>query len=282
MKPSARPERLLTAKLILVGCGHMGRPFLEGWLERGVEARHVTVVEPDAGLGVALKKDNGITVHQSPETIAMDLDPDAVVLAVKPQIMDSVVPAYRRFSGSRTVFLSIAAGRTLAYFERHLGDQAIVVRSMPNLPATVSRGVTVACPNARVTPEQRRLCHNLLESVGQAAWVDDETLLDAVTALSGNGPAYVFLLVECLANAGIAAGLPEDLAQHLARETVSGAGELLRRSPHPPEVLRENVTTPGGTTAAAMEILMAQEGLGDLMTRAIAAAARRSREFGGE
>ena len=272
---------MLTAKLVLVGCGNMGGPFLEGWLERGVEARHVTVVEPNADLGAAVKKEHGITVHGSPETIVRDHDPDAVVLAVKPQIMDSVVPAYRRFAGPHTVFLSIAAGRTLAYFERHLGDQAMVVRAMPNLPATVRRGVTVACPNARVTPEQQRLCHDLLESVGQAAWIEDETLLDAVTALSGNGPAYVFLLVECLANAGIAAGLPEDLAQHLARDTVSGAGELLRRSPHPPGVLRENVTTPGGTTAAAMEILMAQEGLGALMTRAVVAAARRSRELAG-
>ena len=272
---------MLTAKLVLVGCGHMGGPLLEGWLERGVEARHVTVVEPDADIGAALKQDHGITVHSGPETIAADLDPDAVVLAVKPQIMDSVAPTYRRFAGPHTVFLSIAAGRTLAFFEGHLGDQAVVVRSMPNTPATVRRGVTVACPNASVAPEQKRLCHDLLESVGEVAWIEDETLLDAVTALSGNGPAYVFLLVECLTAAGIAAGLPEDLAWQLSRGTVSGAGELLHRSPHAPGVLREKVTTPGGTNAAAMEVLMADDGLGALMTRAVAAGAKRSRELGG-
>ena len=272
---------MLTAKLVLVGCGHMGGPLLEGWLERGVETRHVTVVEPDADIGNALKQDRGITVHKDPKSIDADLDPDAIVLAVKPQIMDSVAPAYRHFAGPHTVFLSIAAGRTLAYFEGHLGEEAVVVRSMPNTPATVRRGVTVACPNARVTPEQQRLCHDLLESVGEAAWVEDESLLDAVTALSGNGPAYVFLLVESLAGAGIAAGLPEDLAWHLARDTVSGAGELLRRSPLPPGELRENVTTPGGTNAAAMEVLMADDGLSALMTRAVATATRRSRELGG-
>ena len=271
---------MLTAKLVLVGCGHMGSPLLDGWLERGVEARHITVVEPDADIGAALKQEHGIIVHASPETIPSDLDPDAVVLAVKPQIMDSVAPAYRRFADPHTVFLSIAAGRTLDYFKGHLGGQAGVVRSMPNTPATVRRGVTVACLNARVQPEQQRLCHDLLESVGEVAWVEDETLLDAVTALSGNGPAYVFLLVESLAGAGIAAGLPKDLAWHLARDTVTGTGELLRRSPHSAAVLREQVATPGGTTAAAMEVLMAEDGLEALMTRAVAIAARRSRDLG--
>jgi pyrroline-5-carboxylate reductase len=272
---------MLTAKLVLVGCGHMGGPLLEGWLERGVEARHVAVVEPDPGVAQPLTENHGITVYDGPEGIPADLDPDAVVLAVKPQIMDEVAPAYRRFAGAHTVFLSIAAGRTLAYFEGHLGDEAVVVRAMPNTPATVRRGVTVACSNARVTSEQQRLCHDLLESVGEVAWIEDESLLDAVTAVSGNGPAYVFLLVECLTAAAIEAGLPEDLAWHLARDTVSGAGELLRRSPHAPGVLRENVTTPGGTNAAAMEVLMADDGLGALMTRAVANATRRSRELGG-
>ncbi|MDP6788062.1 MAG: pyrroline-5-carboxylate reductase [Rhodospirillales bacterium] len=271
---------MLTAKLVLVGCGHMGGPLLHGWLERGVEARHVTVVEPDADIARALGQEHSITVHADPGTIAADLDPDVVVLAVKPQIMDSVAPAYRRFAGPHTVFLSIAAGRTLAYFEGHLGAQAGVVRSMPNTPATVRRGVTVACLNDRVQPEQQRLCHDLLESVGEVAWVEDETLLDAVTALSGNGPAYLFLLVECLAAAGIAAGLPKDLAWHLARNTVTGTGELLRRSPHSAAELREQVATPGGTTAAAMEVLMAEGGLEALMTRAVAVAAQRSRDLG--
>ena len=269
---------MLTAKLILVGCGHMGGPLLEGWLERGVEGRHVTVIEPNPAIARSLTE-RDLTVLDSPD--AIDVRPDAVVFAVKPQIMDEAVSAYRRFSGFGAVFLSIAAGKTLAFLEQRLGDEAAVVRSMPNTPAMVRRGITVACPNVRITPQQQRLCHDLLESVGEVAWIEDEFLLDGVTAVSGNGPAYVFLLVECMARAGVEAGLPEDLAQRIARATVSGAGELLRQSADGPDVLRENVTTPGGTNAAAMEVLRAPDGLDSLMIRAVAAAAKRSRELGG-
>jgi pyrroline-5-carboxylate reductase len=177
------------------------------------------------------------------------------------------------------VFLSIAAGRTIAYFEQKLGGAAAVVRSMPNTPAAVGRGITVACANGHVTSGQRARCDELLAAVGEVAWVEDEALLDAVTAVSGGGPAYVFLLIECLAEAGAAEGLPPDLAMRLARVTVSGAGELARLSSEPAAVLRQNVTSPAGTTLEALKVLMAPDGLQSLFTKAIAAATRRSREL---
>jgi pyrroline-5-carboxylate reductase len=201
-----------------------------------------------------------------------------VLLAVKPQAMDATLPAYRRFVGAATLFLSIAAGKTIGYFERGLGD-APIVRSMPNTPAAVGRGITVACANARVSAAQRDLADGLLSAVGEVHWVEREALLDPVTALSGGGPAYVFLLIEYLAEAGVAAGLPAELAMRLARVTVSGAGELARQSAEPAAQLRQNVTSPGGTTLEALKILMAEDGLKPLLIRAIAAASRRSREL---
>jgi len=179
------------------------------------------------------------------------------------------------------VFLSIAAGRPIAYFEDRLGEDAAVVRTMPNTPAAIGRGITVACANRHVNGADRAICGDLLAAVGEVAWVDDEGLLDAVTATSGSGPAYVFLLIECLAAAGGAAGLPSDLAMRLARATVAGAGELAYQSEEAPSELRRNVTSPGGTTAAALSVLMADDGLGRLLTRAVAEATRRSRELAG-
>jgi pyrroline-5-carboxylate reductase len=271
----------MTVSLLLAGCGKMGGALLEGWLERGVAPGNVTIVEANRDLGATLAERHGVTVHETPDRIAASLKPDVVVLAVKPQMMDDVAPAYGRFTGPDTVFLSIAAGRPIAYFQDRLGAMAAIVRSMPNTPAAVRRGITVACPNERVSDGQKRTCHDLLEAVGEVAWVGDESLLDAVTALSGGGPAYVFFLVECLAKAGREAGLPADLAERLARVTVSGAGELLHRAHEGPEILRRNVTSPGGTTAEALKILMADEALQPLVTEAIAAAARRSRELAG-
>ena len=179
------------------------------------------------------------------------------------------------------MFLSIAAGRTIGYYAERLGADAAIVRCMPNTPAAVRRGMTVACANAGVSAEQRSTCADLLEAVGEVDWVEDEALLDAVTAVSGSGPAYVFLLAECLAQAAIAVGLPAELADKLARTTVSGSGELLRLSPESSETLRVNVTSPGGTTAEALAVLMADDGFGPLLKRAVAAAERRSRELAG-
>ena len=262
--------------LVLVGCGQMGSAMLRGWLARGVASNFI-VIEP-AGLPEAFARSKGVAWHSAAEELPDKLAPDAVVFAVKPQIIDSVLPAYRRWARPRTMFLSIAAGITIAGIARHLGEAAII-RTMPNTPAAIGRGITVACANPRVTPRQRRLCEALLAAIGDNAWVEDEALLDAVTAVSGSGPAYVFLLIEALAEAGERVGLPADLALRLARETVAGSGELARLSPDSPARLRENVTSPGGTTRAALDVLMAKDGLARLLDRAVAAATKRSREL---
>jgi pyrroline-5-carboxylate reductase len=250
--------------------------MLRGWIAARV-ASHCTVVEP-AGMPTMLGSAPEILWCTSPDALPAEPRPDALVFAVKPQIADDVVPQYRRWAGSETLFLSIIAGKTLAGLTRHLGNAAIV-RTMPNTPAAIGRGITVACANPLVTSEQREFCDLLLAAIGESAWVEDEALIDAVTAVSGSGPAYVFLLIEALARAGEAEGLPADLALRLARLTVAGSGELARISEEGPAQLRENVTSPGGTTRAALDVLMAEHGLEALIGRAVAAAAARSREL---
>ena len=267
----------MTLSILLVGCGKMGGAMLSGWLETSLRPQDVVIVEP----GGRTEAPAGVRVVDSAEAVPEGFHPDAVVLAVKPQVMAEVLPAYRRFVAPGTVFLSVAAGRTLAFFAETLGETAAVVRAMPNTPAAVGRGITVCCPNTLVDTAMRDRCSDLLRAVGQVAWVEDEAHMDAVTAVSGSGPAYVFLLAEAMTQAGIAAGLPPDLAAQLARATVCGAGELMHQSPEHPATLRQNVTSPGGTTAAALAVLMAEDGLADLMTRAVAAAAHRSRELAG-
>jgi len=262
--------------LVLVGCGQMGSAMLRGWVASAASGRFI-VVEP-AGAPASLVPAPEISVHKAAAELPDGLAPDAVVFAVKPQIIDEILPAYRRWARPQTVFLSIAAGTTIAKLAGHLGAAAIV-RAMPNTPAAIGRAITVACANPRVTPAQRQLCDGLLAAIGESTWVDDEGLMDAVTAVSGSGPAYVFLLIEALAAAGIKAGLPEDLAMRLAQATVAGSGELARRSAESPTRLRENVTSPGGTTRAALDVLMAGDGLPALLERAVAAATRRSREL---
>ncbi len=267
--------------LLLAGCGKMGSALLEGWLERGVRPQDVTIVDPNTEITDQLCRDHGVVTVSAPDEIAGDIVPDVVMLAVKPQTMDDVLPHYDRFGAMGAVFLSIAAGKAIGYFEEHLGSDTAIIRAMPNTPAAVRRGITVACTNQNVSDSQRRSCDELLQAVGSVEWVTDEGLIDAVTALSGGGPAYVCLLVECLAQAGVDAGLPADLAMRLARETVSGSGELLHRSSEPAETLRKNVTSPGGTTAEALRVLMADNGWQPLITAAIAAATARSRELAG-
>ena len=262
--------------VVLVGCGQMGSAMLRGWLQSGAASRFV-VVEP-AGSPEAVASSPGVAVHRAAAELPDALAPDAVVFAVKPQIIGDIVPAYRRFVRSRTVFMSIAAGTNIVGLAKHLGDAAIV-RVMPNTPAAIGRAISVACANPRVTAAQRQLCDALLAAIGESTWVEDEGLLDAVTAVSGSGPAYVFLLIEALAEAGVKAGLPADLAHRLALATVAGAGELARVSDDTPTRLRENVTSPGGTTRAALDVLMAADGLAALMNRAVAAATARSREL---
>jgi len=263
--------------LVLVGCGNMGSAMLRGWRAGGAMSRF-HVVEPE-GMPPDFAPPE-IEWHTTPDTLPQELTPDAVVFAVKPQVVDAVLPPYRRWARPETLFVSIVAGKTLAGLARGLGAAAIV-RTMPNTPAAIGRAITVACGNPRVTQEQRRLCDRLLAAIGESAWVEDEALLDAVTAVSGSGPAYVFLLIEALARAGEAEGLPPALALRLARSTVAGAGELARLSAEDPASLRENVTSPGGTTRAALDVLMAADGLEPLLARAVAAAAARSRALAG-
>jgi pyrroline-5-carboxylate reductase len=261
--------------ILLIGCGKMGNALLSGWLTRGIPASRIHIVEP---AGVA---QTDVAAVRAAGDLPAGLKPDVVVFAVKPQALDEIAPEYRRFTGAGAVALSIAAGKTIAVFERHLGANAAIVRTMPNTPAAVGRGITVACANQHANQAQRALCESLLEAVGEVAWVEDEALLDPVTAVSGSGPAYVFLLIETLAEAGVASGLPAELAQRLARATVIGSGELARLSHEDAAQLRKNVTSPGGTTAAALDVLMGAGGLVELMTRAVAAATRRSRELAG-
>ncbi|HZT18158.1 MAG TPA: pyrroline-5-carboxylate reductase [Dongiaceae bacterium] len=269
---------LAAARLALAGCGKMGGALLRGWLAGGLSPRHAVVVEP-MPVGIEDLAAQGVRIVASPDAIPAAFTPDAVILAVKPQVMDAVVSGCARLARPGTFFLSIAAGKTIAYFRRHLGEAAAIVRAMPNTPAAIGRGISVAVAGAKATAKQRALADRLLSACGEVAWVTDEALMDPVTALSGGGPAYIFLLIEALAEAGRKAGLPAELAMRLARATVSGAGELARLSPEPAAELRRNVTSPGGTTQEALAILMAPDGLQPLLDRAIAAATRRSREL---
>jgi pyrroline-5-carboxylate reductase len=263
--------------ILLVGAGKMGSALLQGWLALGLSPGGVAVIEPQPSDEITALAGRGLRLNPSPQS---DRDIAAVVIAVKPQVAPAVMPTLVPFIATTTVVVSIMAGKTLRFLETSLPSAALV-RAMPNTPAAVARGITVAVPNARVSATQRDLVHALLSAVGQVQWTEREELMDAVTALSGSGPAYVFLLVETMARAGCAAGLPPALAQALARATVAGSGELLHRSPLDAATLRHNVTSPGGTTAAALEVLMTEDGLQQLMTKAIAAATKRSRELAG-
>ena len=262
--------------LVLVGAGKMGGAMLEGWHRLGLKFDNAAVIEPQPTPEIMALGPRGLRINPALDTIAAA----AVVIAVKPQSAPQALPAIKPVIRDDTVVISIMAGRTLAFLEKALPGAALV-RAMPNTPAAVGRGITVAVPNARVSRAQRDLAHRILAATGGVEWVGDEALMDAVTAVSGSGPAYVFLLAESLGRAGAAAGLPPDLAARLARATVAGAGELLHRSPLEAGALRENVTSPGGTTAAALDVLTGREGLDSVMERAVAAATRRSRELAG-
>ncbi len=267
----------LAGPVLLVGAGRMGGALLAGWLRQGLDPSTVFVQDPaPPPETAALLARHGIEAAPAPK---LPDKPAVIVLAVKPKLVDEVLPALGPLVGKETVVLSIATGKTLAALARHLPNGAAIVRAMPNTPSAVGCGMTVACANDTVGPAQKRACTDLLEAVGEAIWIEDESELDAVTAVSGSGPAYVFLLAESLAEAGVEAGLDVELAQRLADVTVSGAGALLRQSDLSASQLRENVTSPKGTTAAALEELMVEKGLKHLLTRAIAAAKKRAREL---
>lgn len=264
--------------LLLVGAGKMGGALLEGLVARGLDASRVRVQDPAPSDDIAaVLAGHGIAAESRIENV--EAPPGVILLAVKPQAMDAVFPPVAALAGPDTLVISIAAGRTLQSFEAHLPAGTAVVRAMPNTPAAVGRGITVCVANAAVTAGQRATCEALLSAVGEVAWVADEAEMDAVTAVSGSGPAYVFLLAEAMEKAGIAAGLDAALARQLARATVSGAGELLAQSDLDAATLRRNVTSPGGTTAAALDVLMARGGVEDKVREAVLAGMVRSREL---
>jgi pyrroline-5-carboxylate reductase len=266
--------------LLLVGAGKMGGAMLERWLASGLAASEVTVLDPylDSNRRADLTRAGVTTATKVGDVAARSFK--LMVLAVKPQSMTEVLGQVKELAAAETIVLSIAAGVRLATLEAALPGRQAIVRAMPNTPAQVGMSMTVAVPNAHVTAAQRATIEELLSVIGKFAWVEDEASIDAVTAVSGSGPAYIFLLTECLAEAGRQAGLSEALAETLARQTVAGAGALLAESPESPAVLRKNVTSPGGTTAAALSVLMAEDGLKKLLTRAVAAAKKRSVELG--
>ncbi|MGE4063157.1 MAG: pyrroline-5-carboxylate reductase [Rhodospirillaceae bacterium] len=268
--------------ILLVGCGKMGGALLDGWFKRGLSPVDAIVVEPAGRDSVAACSEHrALTVLPHMSDVPRDFRPDVILFAVKPQVADQVIPTYKSFTPQHPVFLSVIAGRPTSYFRKHLGEEAAVVRAMPNTPAAVGKAISVMYAAPNVGEVQARVCEVLMSAVGQVTWIGDEGQIDAVTAVSGSGPAYVFLLTECLRDAGVAAGLSPDLAAQLARATVSGAGALLEAGTMDPAELRKNVTSPGGTTEAALNVLMAAEGLKPLLTRAVAAATKRSKELAG-
>jgi pyrroline-5-carboxylate reductase len=264
----------ITGTIVLAGAGKMGGAMLSGWLAQGLDPSRAAVIEPHPSEEIRAYLARGVSLNPSPQasgTIA------ALVVALKPQAFREAGPSLKPFVDAATLVISIMAGTTMASLTEVLGGH--VVRAMPNTPASIGRGITVAVAAGNVSAAQRATADALLQAAGSVEWVDDESLMDAVTAVSGSGPAYVFLLAEELARAGIAAGLPAELATKLARETVAGSGELLHRSELASATLRQNVTSPGGTTAAALEVLMGADGMQQMMIRAVAAATARSKEL---
>ncbi len=276
LSPRSPPMTAAIPPILLVGCGRMGSAMLAGWRERGLSPSVAVDPAPDA----ARHAGTDLTVVADAAALPAGFAPAAIVLAVKPQNAAATLPAYARFAG-QAVFLSIMAGRTIAGIRSLVGEAAAIVRAMPNTPAAVRQGVTVATPGAGVDAAQRALCERLLQAIGVVAWAEQEALLDPVTAVSGSGPAYVFLLAELMEQAAIEQGIPPDLARLLARQTVSGSGALLAASPEAAAELRKAVTSPAGTTEAALRVLMAQDAWPSALSRAIAAATARSRELAG-
>jgi pyrroline-5-carboxylate reductase len=260
--------------IVLAGAGKMGGAMLTGWLAQGLNARRVGVIEPHPSPEISALLTKGIRLNPSAKDVGAVA---TLVVALKPQMFREASAMLKSFTGPSTLVVSIMAGATIASIEQVCGGS--VVRAMPNTPASIGRGITVAVAAKNVSAAQRAIADALLRATGSVEWVDDESLMDAVTAVSGSGPAYIFLLAEELARAGVEAGLPLELATKLARETVAGSGELLHRSELDSATLRQNVTSPGGTTAAALEVLMGPDGMQSLLTRAVAAATARGKEL---
>lgn len=259
--------------LVLLGCGKMGSAMLAGWLAQGLSPSSVWVLDPYPSDWL---KGTGVHINKGAPP-----SPAIALIAVKPQMMGDALPAMKALGNGETVFLSVAAGTPISMFEEALGAQSPIIRAMPNTPAAIGRGITAIVGNARASVADMDMADTLLRAVGQVVRLTDEGQMDAVTAVSGSGPAYVFHLIETLAAAGEAEGLPADLAMSLAKATIGGAGQLAEDAAEGPTQLRINVTSPNGTTQAALEVLMNEvDGFPVLMRRAIKAAADRSRELG--
>lgn len=265
-------------QVLLVGFGNMGQALVRGWLARGRSAATLRIVD-SAPAAQAAARDLGVVASARVADAARGFRAEVIVLAVKPSQLGAVLGECRASAAAGSVFLSIAAGKTIGQLVAGLGVEAAVVRAMPNTPAAIGEGMTALVANAAVTAAQRAQCGELLAAVGAIAWLAEERHMDAVTAVSGSGPAYVFLLVECLEQAGVELGLDAALARQLALATVAGAGAYAAIADADPAELRRRVTSPNGTTQAALDVLMAEPGLRELLVRAVRAAAERSREL---
>lgn len=265
-------QEIAARGLVLLGCGKMGSAMLAGWLEGGLRASSVWVIDPHPSDWL-----KGTGVHLNAE---LPKAPGIVLIAVKPQMMGEALPTLQSYGNGQTLFISVAAGTSIATFQDVLGAETPIVRAMPNTPAAVGRGITALIGNAHVAPKDLERAEGLLQAVGQTVRLENEGQMDAVTGVSGSGPAYVFHLIETLAAAGEAQGLPAELAMKLAKATVGGAGALAEAAEDSPSQLRINVTSPNGTTQAALEVLMDdQGGFPPLLKRAVAAATERSKEL---
>jgi pyrroline-5-carboxylate reductase len=267
----------LTGTLVLVGAGKMGGAMLEGWLKAGADPKKIVALDPAPPPdSLSLLKQHGIRHNPPVDSIT---DAEVVLTAVKPQVMDTVLAPLHSLATSKPLILSVIAGKTIAKLAAHFGEHASIIRTMPNTPAAVGRGITAMVGNAHVTSQQMALAEQLLSTIGEVVRVETEEQIDWVTGVSGSGPAYIFFMTECLTAAGESLGLSPKLAEQLARATVAGSGELMRQSGIDAATLRQNVTSPKGTTYEALQVLMADDGLKPLMQKAVEAAARRSKEL---
>jgi len=273
------PEIRMDTNIILVGCGNMGQALLGGWLTRGVDRKCLRVVDREAS-AVSSAQSLNVFANTELSKVLEGFNVDLVVFAVKPQNLEALLPAYRRLADSGTIFLSVAAGKPISFYEDILGKGVVFVRAMPNMPAAIHQGITVLCPNPNVQSSQRKLIGDLMAAIGEISWLEKEGMMNAVTAVSGSGPAYVFLLIEGLTKAGIEVGLEEKLAKQLAEATVAGAGAYAMQVESGAAELREQVTSPGGTTAAALEVLMGDDAFNALLKKAVRAATDRGQELG--
>ena len=258
--------------ILLIGYGNMGKALIEGWLKKNRSIQSITIISPN------VKKDHSqppLVFLNRPDELSDSFHPDVIFLAVKPQKMSDILGNYKKFSAS--LFVSIVAGKKISFFESFLSQSHPIIRTMPNTASAVQKGMTVAIANKTVTQAQKTLCHTLLKAIGEVAWIDNEDQMDVITSLSGSGPAYLFFITETLANIGIEFGLEEKFAKQLARQTVIGAGALLDKDSTDPEILRHHVTSPGGTTEAALTILKAD--LPSLLKKAMESAKKRSIEL---